>query len=165
MKMNYLVIFGAIMVTCGCAGQAKISPPPVNNPTVNNPSSTSKQSNTGETIKSGTFVAGEHDTTGAVKILTTNGKTYLELNEAFTTSKSGPDLYIILHRSKDVLATTSPPAYPLKEGDYVTIAPLQKYSGSQRYAIPTNIKLENYQSAVIWCRQFNATFGTATLSS
>ncbi|WP_071994180.1 DM13 domain-containing protein [Synechocystis sp. PCC 7509] len=34
----------------------------------------------------------------------------------------------------------------------ITVNRSQKYSGSQRYAIPQNIKLENYQSAVIWCR-------------
>ena len=100
-----------------------------------------------------------------MRIFTVDGNTYLEIDKAFTTSILGPDLYVILHRSDDVLATTSPPAYPIKEGDYATIARLQKYRGSQRYLIPKNINLENYQSAVIWCRQFNATFGTAKLSS
>jgi Electron transfer DM13 len=164
MKLKYLVILGTITLIFGCTGQAEVSPPPANNSTVNIASPTSNQTNTAtKTIKLGTFIAGEHETTGEVKIFTENGKTYLELDKAFNTSTSGPSLYIVLHRSDDVLATTSPPAYPLKEGDYVTIAPLQKYSGSQRYPIPQNINLKNYQSAVIWCRPFNATFGTAKL--
>ncbi len=166
MKLNYLFILGTMSLTFGCTGLAQVTQPPANSPIVNTASPTGKQNKTtAKTIKSGTFIAGEHDTTGRVRIFTINGKTYLELDKAFNTSTSGPDLYIILHRSDDVLATTSPPAYPLKEGDYVAIAPLQKYSGSQHYLIPPNIKLENYQSAVIWCRPFNATFGTAKLSN
>jgi hypothetical protein len=166
MKLNYLVILGTMSLTFGCNGQTEVSQPPASSPIELTASPTGKQSNTAsETIKSGTFVAGEHDTTGSVRIFSENGKTYLELDQAFTTSSSGPDLYIILHRSDNVLASSQPPAYPLKEADYVTVARLQKYSGSQRYAIPQNIKLENYQSAVIWCRSFNATFGTAKFSS
>ena len=166
MRRNYLVILGTLMVTIGCTGQAEVNQLPANSPTVNTANPTSAQSTTAaKTIKSGSFVAGEHDTTGGVKILTVDGKTYLELDKAFTTSTSGPDLYVILHRSEDVLATTSPPAYPIKEGDYAIIGRLQKYSGSQRYAISKNIKLENYQSVAIWCRMFNSTFGTAKLSN
>ena len=166
MKLNYIGILGVMTLTFGCTGQAEVSQPVINSPTGLAASLTGNQSNSAaKAIKSGTFVAGEHKTTGEVKILTVDGKTYLELDKAFTTSTSGPDLYVILHRSEDVLATTSPPAYPIKEGDYAIIGRLQKYSGSQRYAIPKNIKLENYQSAAIWCRMFNATFGTAKLSS
>ena len=162
MKPHYLLTLATMALTFGCNGLAEVSQPPANNQTVNTISSTDKQ---GKTIKSGNFIAGEHETTGAVRIFTLDSKTYLELDKAFTTSSSGPNLYIILHRSDNVLSTTSPPAYPLKEGDYVTVAPLQKYNGNQRYLIPANIKLENYQSAVIWCRPFNATFGTAKLSN
>jgi hypothetical protein len=115
--------------------------------------------------KSGTFVSGEHETTGTVRIITENGKRLIELDQAFSTSSSGPDLFVILHRSSDVLSTTKPPAYALKEQDYLVIAPLQKYNGSQRYALPDNVKLEDYQSVAIWCRAFNATFGAAKLSN
>lgn len=166
MKLKYLVILGWMSLTFGCTGQAEVSQLPTNSPTGLAASPTGEQSDaTAKTIKSGTFVAGEHDTTGSVRIFRESGKNYLELNPAFTTSNLGPDLYVILHQSDNVLASSQPPAYPLKEADYVIIERLQEYSGSQRYAIPQNIKLENYQSAVIWCRQFNATFGTAKLSS
>lgn len=114
--------------------------------------------------KSGSFVSGEHETKGTVRIVTENGKRFLELDQAFNTSTSGPDLYVILHRADDVLKSTKPPAYPLQEQDYAIVGRLQKYNGAQRYSIPDNIKLEDYQSAVIWCRMFNATFGTAKLN-
>jgi len=119
----------------------------------------------GSVIKSGTFVAGEHPTQGTARIVERDGKPVLELDQEFQTSDMGPDLVVVLHRSADVLASTQPPAYSLNEGDYVILAPLQKFKGAQSYTIPENVNLEDYQSAVIWCRRFNATFGTAQLSS
>ncbi len=116
-------------------------------------------------IKSGNFQSGEHPTQGQVRIVTQNGQSFLELDQQFKTSTSGPDLVVVLHRSNNVLGSTTPPSYPLQKGDYMVLAPLQKFSGTQRYAIPTNVNLANFQSVVIWCRQFNATFGAATLSS
>jgi len=65
--------------------------------------------------------------------------------------------------STDVIGSTVPPAFPIKEGDYVLIAPLKAYSGAQRYVIPTSINPDQFKSAAIWCRRFNATFGAATL--
>ncbi|MFB2834922.1 DM13 domain-containing protein [Floridanema evergladense] len=114
-------------------------------------------------VKTGSFVSGEHSTSGTVRIITKNGKSSLELDQSFKTSNMGPDLVVILHRSNNVIASTKPPSYPLKEGDYVLIAPLKKFSGSQSYSIPNNVNLADYKSAVIWCRKFNATFGAATL--
>jgi len=114
-------------------------------------------------VKSGRFKSGEHSTQGIVRIVMQSGKTFLELDQGFKTSSAGSDLVVALHRSGNVLGSTTPPAYPLKKGEYVVLAPLQKFNGAQRYAIPANLNLANFQSAVIWCRQFNATFGAATL--
>ncbi|WP_413162353.1 DM13 domain-containing protein [Capilliphycus salinus ALCB114379] len=118
----------------------------------------------GNLVSSGTFVSGEHETKGTARIINENGKRYLELGNDFSTFNMGPDLVVILHRSEDVIGSTEPPAYGLNEGDYVIIAPLQEFSGTQRYEIPDNINLEDYPSAGIWCRRFNATFGAARLS-
>lgn len=114
-------------------------------------------------LRSGSFVDGEHPTSGTVRIVNRDGKRVLELDRAFKTSTSGPDLVVILHRSGDVIGSTEPPAYPIKERDYVILAPLQKFSGAQSYAIPENINLDDFKSAAIWCRRFNATFGAAML--
>jgi hypothetical protein len=114
-------------------------------------------------VKSGSFKSGEHATQGKARIIMQNGKPFLELDQGFKTSSAGPDLVVALHRSGNVLGSTTPPAYPLKNGEYVVLAPLRKFNGAQRYAIPANLNLANFRSAVIWCRQFNATFGAATL--
>jgi hypothetical protein len=115
------------------------------------------------TLKSGTFVRGEHPTRGGAKIVTKNGRSFLQLDSAFKTSSQGPDLVVILHRSGNVIGTTQAPNHALKSGDYLVLSRLKKFSGAQTYAIPANINLANYRSAAIWCRKFNATFGAASL--
>jgi hypothetical protein len=115
------------------------------------------------TLKSGQFVRGEQATRGGASIITKNGRSFLQLDSAFKTSSQGPDLVVVLHRSRNILGTTQAPNYALKGGDYIVLSRLKKYSGAQTYAIPANINFANYRSAAIWCRKFNATFGVATL--
>ncbi|OKH49682.1 electron transfer flavoprotein [Calothrix sp. HK-06] len=105
----------------------------------------------------GSFRAAEHPTQGNARIVNQNGKRFVEFNEEFKTD-NGPDLYVILHRN-----ATVPDG--IKEKDYVQLARLQRTNGVQRYAIPENVQLADFKSVAIWCRQFNATFGYAPLSS
>lgn len=127
------------------------------------PATTPAMAQAAKVLSSGTFVDGEHPTKGTARIVQKGDERILELDRAFQTSKSGPDLVVILHKSPDVIGSTVPPAYPIKEGDYVLIAPLKSYSGAQSYVIPASINSEDFASAAIWCRKFNATFGTARL--
>ena len=137
--------------------------PKSNDPVVNSPSSQTAQSSQLSVLRSGKFVDGEHSTQGNVRIIKQNNQRLLELDKTFTTSTSGPDLVVILHRLADVIGSTTPPAYPIKEGDYVLLAPLKSYNGTQSYLIPASLNLDDFKSAAIWCRRFNATFGAATL--
>jgi hypothetical protein len=114
-------------------------------------------------IRSGSFVSGEHETAGMARLVNDGGQFFLELDESFETSPMGPDLVVVLHQSDDVIGGTEPPAFPLQEGEYVFLAELESFSGAQRYAIPADVNVDDYQSAAIWCRRFNATFGAATL--
>ena len=141
------------------------APSPVNSAPVTPVSSPAAVAQSPKAIasRSGRFVSGEHETKGTARIVMENGKAFVVLDQNFATSSLGPDLYVILHRSAEVLKTTQPPAYPIKEQDYAIVGRLQKYSGSQRYAIPANLKPDDFKSIVIWCRQFNATFGAAPL--
>lgn len=106
-------------------------------------------------VSSGQFVTVQKQSTGSAQIITKNGKRYLELSSDFRTSR-GPDVKVVLSRQ-----ATVPDA--IEEGSYVTLAPLQQFSGKQRYEIPNEIDLEEYASVALWCRQFNATFGYAPL--
>ncbi|NJL64861.1 MAG: DM13 domain-containing protein [Methylacidiphilales bacterium] len=103
------------------------------------------------------FQAGEHLTQGNLHIITYKGRRYIEFDKSFKTD-NGPDLFVILHRDRTV------PIYGIKRKDYKSIARLQKIKGTQRYAIPNNVNLADFKSVAVWCRQFNATFGFATLN-
>ncbi|NJO44076.1 MAG: DM13 domain-containing protein [Cyanobacteria bacterium CRU_2_1] len=185
MKLQPWMTFSLVaLALIGCAGNEVSSEPlsasPIESPvtqTTESPVAQTTESPVAQTespspvaqvgeetvIKSGSFQSGEHPTQGTARIVSQEGRNVLELDEAFQTSTSGPDLFVILHRSDNVLGSTEPPIYPLTEGEYVVLAPLQAYSGAQSYAIPDDINLNEYQSAAIWCRQFNATFGAALL--
>ena len=160
MKLRYLLILGlSSLVMVGCVREVSNNQAHESSIAANASvpvSSThakllakSAQSPDSPAIKSGTFVSGEQKTQGKVSITTKDGKSFLELDESFKTSESGPDLVVILHRSDNVINSTKPPSYPLKKGDYIIIAPLQKYSGAQTYSIPQNINLADYKSAAI----------------
>lgn len=164
MKLKHLLTFSIVAVLIvGCTSKESLSQSSANSVTQSVP--TSKESPgavKSDVVKSGTFVSGEHPTSGTARIVTKNGKLSLELDQSFKTSNKGPDLVVILHRSDNVIGSTKPPSYPLQKSDYVILAPLKKFSGAQSYSIPNNINLADYKSAAIWCRKFNATFGAAT---
>ena len=115
-------------------------------------------------IRSGSFISGEHTTSGKTQVIQENGTYFIELDQNFSTSPNGPDLFVILHKSPNILQISKPPDYAIVSGDYVVIAPLKSFNGMQRYMIPNNIQSEQYQSVAVWCRQYNATFGFAPLS-
>ncbi|NET34524.1 MAG: DM13 domain-containing protein [Cyanothece sp. SIO1E1] len=106
-------------------------------------------------VKSGPFTGSAHPTQGLANLMINDGTPSLVLDPAFKTD-SGPDLFVLLHRA-EVPENYNPE-------DYVELGVLQQVSGSQTYTIPEDVNLEEYNSAVIWCRQFNVTFGYATLN-
>ncbi|MEM7594828.1 MAG: DM13 domain-containing protein [Cyanobacteria bacterium P01_A01_bin.83] len=101
----------------------------------------------------GQFIGVEHPITGKVQIIEENGTKYLVIGQDFQSDR-GPDLKVILHKASIVEQS-------LQEEDYVNLGALKSFSGSQRYLIPAQINLDEYQSVAIWCEKFNATFGYA----
>jgi Electron transfer DM13 len=146
MQYRHLAMLGLVaFLSLGCTNQAATQTPTTAATTVDSAKA-----------KTGQFQAGEHPTQGQVSVVKEQEKNYLEFDQNFKTDK-GPDLYVILYRGE------KPPISGIKEKDYVSIARLQNTSGNQRYALPNNIKLAEFKSVAIWCRQFNATFGYAAL--
>ncbi|MEL6137487.1 MAG: DM13 domain-containing protein [Cyanobacteria bacterium J06626_23] len=108
-------------------------------------------------LRSGSFVTVEQDhaTTGSARIVEENGQRYLEFDGEFDTAR-GPAVQVVLHNGDSVPVN-------LTEGDYVYVGDLQSFSGAQRYAIPADIDLADYESVAIWCQEFNVTFGYADI--
>ncbi len=105
----------------------------------------------------GDFVTADrsHPTTGKARIVNQNGQLYLEFDPNFATA-NGPEVKVILHRSNQV-------PVKINEPDYITLAPLESFNGYQRYLIPADVNINEFESVAIWCRRFNVTFGYVTL--
>ena len=104
----------------------------------------------------GQFVSVEHPTSGQVKVIEEDGARYLEIGQDFQSDR-GPALEIILHESNTV-------GLQIEEGSYISLGELKSFNGAQRYLIPEDIDLQQYQSVAVWCEEFNATFGYAPLA-
>ena len=157
----------AVFLILGCASIPTNSPKTsqaeaVSTPVASAPLETNTKANTKS--RSGSFISAEHTTNGKAKIVQENGTYFIELDEAFKTSENGPDLFVILHRSPNILNISKAPDYAIAEDDYALIAPLKSFNGKQRYEIPKNVQPDSFKSVAIWCRKFNATFGFAPLS-
>ena len=154
MKFNKLAGFGiASMVLFGSVGQLAISAQPAQAQRAAQGVRVAAKSTS--LIASGNFVNQEKATSGKAKIVNVNGKRYLEFDKAFRTG-NGPAVEVILHKNSNIPLN-------IKEGNYITLGRIKSFNGKQRYAIPNNVNLANYKSVGIWCEEFNATFGFASL--
>ncbi|NEP16237.1 MAG: DM13 domain-containing protein [Leptolyngbya sp. SIO4C1] len=108
-------------------------------------------------LSQGQFVTVDrsHATTGGARIVEENGQRYLEFDAAFDTAR-GPTVQVVFYNGATVPVN-------LAEADYTVVADLQRFSGAQRYRLPSSLNLDSYQSVAIWCADFNITFGYASL--
>lgn len=110
-------------------------------------------------IASGTFVDGEHPTSGTATIFQLpDGSRVLRL-ENFSTS-DGPDVDVAL--SDQSAGGDDWGKYD--DGRYIGLGDLKGTDGNQNYAIPDEVDLSGLTSVVIWCDRFNVAFGTAAIS-
>lgn len=70
-----------------------------------------------------------------------------------------PDLRVVLSGHPAPLT----PADLASSGGYVDLGPLQSNTGPQNYDIPLTVRLEQFESVVIYDKKFNIIFTTATL--
>ena len=110
-------------------------------------------------LASGTFVDGEHATTGTATVLQlSDGSRYLRL-ENFSTS-DGPDVDVAL--SDQSAGGDEWGKYD--DGRYLHLGDLKGTDGNQNYEIPADADLTGLTSVVIWCDRFNVAFGTAAVT-
>jgi len=110
------------------------------------------------TLASGGFRSLEHHTTGlALVVERADGTRYLRFEDLETSN--GPDLHVYL---SEIPAGDDWYAY----GDrFVDLGKLKGNVGDQNYAIPANVDLSKYKSAVIWCKRFSVGFAVAPLGA
>lgn len=100
-----------------------------------------------------TITPGE-DTAGTAELVQMGDQLQVRLNQDFQT-KEGPAVRILLHQQ------SSPTTYT--PDNYVLLGNLQEFQGEQTYVIPSGVEWQNYPHLIIWCEEFNVTFGGATL--
>ena len=116
---------------------------------------------TGETLLfSGNFSEIHAPTSGRVAIVKlADGKQVLRIVGLKT--EAAPDLKVWLHEKADLKANDEA---TLKKGKYLDLGKLQgPFTGDSEYALPANIDLKQWKSAVLWCDQFSVAFGVTTL--
>ena len=100
-------------------------------------------------------VGSGNQTQGTFEVVEEDGKQYIEFSDDFEVSE-GPDLKVILHTDPTVESS-------IAEEDYVNLAPIKSFTGTQRYEVPEDVDLDDYASVAIWCEEFNVTFSYAEL--
>lgn len=98
---------------------------------------------------SGTFVGADaaHQGAGSFQILEDNGERIIEFSQDFASTR-GPDLFVWLTQGEDT-------------SERVNLGRLQSATGEQRYTVPEDVNLEDFDRVIIWCRAFSILFSTA----
>ena len=111
-------------------------------------------------IADGTFVSHEHGTSGSASVIVLgDGRRILRLADLDTSN--GPDLRVWL---SDADVIDGPDGwFVFDDGDYADLGALKGNKGSQNYAIPDDVDLDDLTSVSVWCARFKVSFGAAEL--
>jgi hypothetical protein len=108
-------------------------------------------------LASGQFHSGAHETRGTASVFQlADGKKTLRLTE-FATS-NGPDVHVYLVAAPDAKDNDT-----VTKAEFVDLGSMKGNIGDQNYELPANADLAKYRAVTIWCKRFNANFGTAPL--
>jgi hypothetical protein len=109
-------------------------------------------------LATGSFIDGEHATTGTAGVLQLqDGSRYVRL-EGFSTS-DGPDVQVWITDQQ----AGGDDWGKYDDGRYVELGALKGTDGNQNYAVPADADLAGLTSVVIWCDRFNVAFGSAAV--
>lgn len=93
-----------------------------------------------------------HFARGRAYVIETEPGVHILRVEEFSV-RNGPDLFVYLSRNPDGW-----------EEDAVNLGDLKATDGAFNYAIPPELDVDEFRSAVVWCRRFAVLFGHATLT-
>jgi hypothetical protein len=72
----------------------------------------------------------------------------------------GPAFHVYLVPKAGIRASSD-----LGAAMFIDLGGLRAFKGSQRYLVPAGVDLKNYQSVIIWCRQFSVLISPADLAA
>ena len=105
----------------------------------------------------GTWTKKSQKIAGAWSIVETDDGRFLELDDSFKTRRA-PDLKLFL----SPLEAGRVNAKNATSGS-VLIAKLKKSKGAQRYELPADLKLDDYQTLVLHCEAYTKLWGVSAL--
>ena len=86
-----------------------------------------------------------------------DGRVEVQLSNFQTTN--GPDLYLWLSAHPDPASSAD-----VKAEAFLELGQLKGNIGDQAYTLPADANASDWQSVVVWCRQFGVLFSPAALS-
>lgn len=114
-------------------------------------------------IAQGAFISHEHSTTGTASIVkdSATGKSQLVLSDLNTSN--GPDVHVWLSKAPVIEGQAG--WFVAGEHEHVDLGQIKGNVGNQVYDLPSNINVDDWTSVVLWCDDFNVSFGAAALSA
>ena len=110
-----------------------------------------------QSLKKGKWDVQNKSIKGTWEVVAKEDGNYIVFSSDFKTKKA-PDLELFISTKK---ANVINKKKVTKEA--VSISKLKSYKGSQSYKIPSNIKIENFSSIIIHCRDYNIFWGAGNL--
>ncbi|HEV8340481.1 MAG TPA: DM13 domain-containing protein [bacterium] len=110
-------------------------------------------------LRRGTFAGADsfHKGEGTATVYRVGGALVLRLDPFRVTN--GPDLHIILTKS------AKPRSRDEVMAGYIEVAKLKGNIGTQNYALPAGLRLDEYNAVVIYCKPFHVVFASADLAA
>ncbi len=113
-------------------------------------------------VKRGAFHNGPHAPAHVIKgaaevVKLDNGRYEVRLSNDFF-SDEGPDVVVLLSRAPDATDDRT-----ILDNAMLQIGKRKALTGKQGYPLPASFKPEEWNSVVVWCKQFDVQFGAAPL--
>lgn len=122
------------------------------------PVAAGQQGAAAEPLATGRFISHEHETSGSVEILRSEGgKAMLRLTNL--RASDSPALHVWLSDQP----VKQDGGGNLDDGKHVDLGDLKGNEGNQNYAIPAGTDLKKFSTVTIWCGRFSVSFGAAEL--
>jgi hypothetical protein len=138
------------------------APEPTDAPPTATPEPTAEPTPSGPVaLRSGQFntIDNLHSGTGtATLVQQPDGSHVLRFQENFSVT-FGPDLFVWLAGHPEPIANED-----AQSQGWVNLGGLQSREGAQEYVIPPDVNVDEYQSALVWCRAFGQIMTSAPLT-
>jgi len=110
-----------------------------------------------QTIKKGTWDRQNKSIKGTWEVVTKDDGTYIIFSDDFKTKKA-PDLELFLStkQAKDINKKKV-----VQEA--TSVSKLKSHKGKQSYKLPSNLKIADFSSIIIHCRDYNIFWGAGNL--